>query len=145
MIPGETPPAEVQAMLTSPEQPDPIPDPATGQVQTSGPGTVVLLVPEAGVWQAAVGGARLGPTSALGWAQGFTLPAGASGNLEVQRTGQDRRLTLLLVEALLVMATVATMARPTRVAPPVAPTAGVDDTTSGDLRLAGLARGGVAR
>jgi GT2 family glycosyltransferase len=145
MIPGETPPAEVQAMLTSPEQPDPIPDPATGQVQTSGPGTVVLLVPEAGVWQAAVGGARLEPTSALGWAQGFKLPAGASGNLEVQRTGQDRRLTLLLVEALLVMATVATMARPTRVAPPVAPTAGVDDTTSGDLRLAGLARGGVAR
>jgi hypothetical protein len=37
------------------------------------------------------------------------------------------------------------MARPTRVAPPVAPTAGVDDTTGGDLRLAGLARGGVAR
>jgi hypothetical protein len=40
---------------------------------------------------------------------------------------------------------VATMARPTRVAPPVAPSAGVDDTTSGDLHLAGLARGGVAR
>jgi GT2 family glycosyltransferase len=145
VIPGETPPAEVQAMLTSPTQPDPIPDPATGQVQTSGPGTVVLLVPEAGVWQASVGGARLEPTPALGWAQGFKLPAGATGNLEVQRTGQDRRLTLLLVEALLVLATVATMARPTRVAPPVAPTAGMDDTTSGDLRLAGLARGGVAR
>jgi len=43
------------------------------------------------------------------------------------------------------MAAVATMARPTRVAPPVAPSASVDDTTSGDLRLAGLARGGVAR
>jgi hypothetical protein len=145
VIPGETPPAEVQAMLTSPEQPDPIPDPATGQVQTTGPGTVALLVPEAGVWRASVGGARLEPTTALGWAQGFKLPAGATGNLEVERTGQDRRLTLLLVEALLVLATVATMARPTRVAPPVAPTAGVDDTTSGDLRLAGLARGGVAR
>jgi hypothetical protein len=47
--------------------------------------------------------------------------------------------------ALLVLAAVATMARPTRVAPPVAPTASIDDTTSGDLRLAGLARGGVAR
>jgi GT2 family glycosyltransferase len=145
VIPGETPPAEVQAMLTTPEQPDPIPDPATGQVQTSGPGTVVLLVPEASVWRASVGGAPLEPTTALGWAQGFKLPAGASGSLEVQRTGQDRRLGLLLVEALLVLATVATMARPTRVAPPVAPTAGVDDTTGGDLRLAGLARGGVAR
>ena len=65
-------------MLTSPEQPDPIPDPATGQVQASGPGTVVLLVPEAGVWRATVGGARLEPTTALGWAQGFKLPAGAS-------------------------------------------------------------------
>jgi hypothetical protein len=97
------------------------------------------------VWRATAGGDRLEPTTALGWAQGFKLPAGAAGNLEVQRTGEDRRLTLLLIEALLVLATVATMARPTRVAPPVAPTTGVDDTTSGDLRLAGLARGGVAR
>jgi hypothetical protein len=105
----------------------------------------VLLVPEARVWRATVGGSRLEPTTALGWAQGFKLPAGASGSLEVQRTGQDRRLYLLLIEALLVMAAVATMARPTRVAPPVAPSANVDDTTSGDLRLAGLARGGVAR
>ena len=145
VIPGETPPAEVQGMLTVPQQPDPIPDPATGQVEADGPGTVVLLVPEAEVWRATVGGARLEPTTALGWAQGFKLPAGTTGNLEVERTGQDRRLTLLLVEALLVLAAVATMARPTRVAPPVAPTTSVDDTTSGDLRLAGLARGGVAR
>ena len=74
------------------------------------------------------------------------LQAGTTGNLEVERTGQDRRLTWLLIEALLVLTAVATMARPTRVAPPVAPTsATIDDTTSGDLRLAGLARGGVAR
>src|SRR5919106_1716007 len=111
-----------------------------------GPGPVVLLVPEASVWRATAGGSRLEPTTALGWAQGFRLPAGAAGDLEVQRTGQDRRLTLLLIEALLVLAAVATMARPTRVAPPVAPSASIDDTTSGgDLRLAGLARGGVAR
>ena len=146
VIPGETPPAEVQGMLTSPDQPVPVPDPATGQVAASGPGTVVLLVPEAEAWRATVGGARLEPTTALGWAQGFKLPAGTTGNLEVERTGQDRRLTLLLIEALLVLAAVATMARPTRVAPPVAPSASIDDTTSGgDLRLAGLARGGVAR
>jgi GT2 family glycosyltransferase len=145
VIPGETPPAEVQGLLTSSVRPVPVPDPDTGQVQTSGPGTVVLTVPESKDWRATVGGARLEPTTALGWAQGFTLPAGATGSLEVQRTGQERRLTLLLVQALLVLATVATMARPTRVAPPVAPSAGVDDTTSGDLRLAGLARGSVAR
>jgi GT2 family glycosyltransferase len=146
VLPGETPPAEVQGMLTSPDQPVPVPDPATGQVTASGPGTVVLLVPEAEAWRATVGGARLEPTTALGWAQGFKLPAGTTGNLEVERTGQDRRLTLLLIEALLVLAAVATMARPTRVAPPVAPSTGIDDTTSGgDLRLAGLARGGVAR
>jgi GT2 family glycosyltransferase len=145
VIPGETPPAEVQGMLTSSAQPSPVPDPDTGQLQASGPGTVVLVVPEAQAWHATVGGAPLEPTTALGWAQGFKLPAGTAGSLEVQRTGQDRRLTLLLVQALLVLATVATMARPTRVAPPVAPSAGVDDTTSGDLRLAGLARGSVAR
>jgi GT2 family glycosyltransferase len=145
VIPGEDPPAEVQGLLTSSTRPVPVPDPASGQAQATGPGTLVLPVPEAGVWRATAGGDRLEPTTALGWAQGFRLPAGAAGNLEVQRTGEDRRLTLLLIEALLVLATVATMARPTRVAPPVAPTAGVDDTTSGDLRLAGLARGGVAR
>jgi hypothetical protein len=144
VIPGETPPAQVEAMLTGPA-PGPVPDPATGRVEATGPATVVLLVPEADAWRATVAGARLEPTTALGWAQGFRLPAGASGDLEVQRTGQDRRLTLLLLEALLVLATVATMARPTRVAPPVAPTAAVEDTTGGDLRLAGLARGGVAR
>jgi GT2 family glycosyltransferase len=145
VVPGEDPPAEVQALLTSPDEPVPVPDPDTGQVVASGPGTVVLPVPGAEVWSASVGGAPLEPTTALGWAQGFRLPAGTSGSLEVRRTGQDRRLTLLLVQALLVLATVATMARPTRVAPPVAPSAAVDDTTAGDLRLAGLARGGVAR
>jgi GT2 family glycosyltransferase len=145
VLPGENPPAEVQGMLTSPEQPVPIPDPGTGRVEATGPGTVVLLVPSSEVWRASVGGARLEPTTALGWAQAFKLPAGASGSLAVERTGQDRRLTLLLLQALLILATVATMARPTRVAPPVAPTTSVDDTAGGDLRLAGLARGGVAR
>src|SRR4029453_15315573 len=124
--------------------PVPIPDPATGQVEATGPGTVVLLVPEADVWSATVGGTRLGAATALGRAHGFKLPAGASGSLAVERTGQDRRLTLLLLEALLILATVATMARPTRVAPPVAPTTTVDDA-AGDFLPAGLARGGVAR
>jgi hypothetical protein len=145
IIPGDNPPAKVQGMLITPEQPVPVPDPATGQVEATGPGTVVLLVPEAEVWHASVGGARLEPTTALGWAQAFKLPAGASGSLAVERTGQDRRLTLLLVQALLILATVATMARPTRVAPPVAPTTSVDDTAGGDFIPARLARGGVAR
>jgi GT2 family glycosyltransferase len=145
VLPGDNPPAEVQDMLTTPEQPAPIPDPETGRIDATGPGTVVLMVPESGVWEATVGGARLEPTTALGWAQAFKLPAGASGSLAVDRTGQDRRLTLLLLEALLILATVATMARPTRVAPPVAPTTSVDDTAGGDFIPAGLARGGVAR
>src|SRR4030095_16929406 len=120
VLPGENPPAEVQGLLTSPAQPVPVPDPASGQVTATGPGTVVLLVPEADAWHASVGGARLEPTGALGWAQGFTLPAGTTGNLEVTRTGQDRRLTWLLIEALLVLAAVATMARPPR--PPASTT-----------------------
>jgi hypothetical protein len=144
VIPGDTPPAQVQALLTGPS-PVPVPDPGSGRAEAQGPGTVVLLVPEAQAWRATVDGARLEPTAALGWAQGFRLPAGAAGDLDVQRSGQDRRLTLLLIEALLVLAAVATMARPTRVAPPVAPSAAVDDTAAGDLRLAGLARGGAAR
>jgi GT2 family glycosyltransferase len=144
VLPGETPPPEVQGILTSPP-PDPVPDPGTGRTQAAGPGTVALLVPEADAWRATVAGRRLEPTGALGWAQGFRLPAGVTGDLDVQRTGQDRRATLLVIEGLLVLAAVATMARPTRVAPPVAPATAVDDTTGGDLRLAGLARGGVAR
>jgi hypothetical protein len=144
VIPGDTPPAQVQALLTGPS-PVPVPDPGSGRAEAQGPGTVVLLVPEAQAWRATVDGARLEPTAALGWAQGFRLPAGAAGDLDVQRSGQDRRLTLLLIEALLVLAAVATMARPTRVAPPVTPSAAVDDTAAGDLRLAGLARGGAAR
>jgi hypothetical protein len=145
VIPGDNPPAEVQGLLTSSSKPVPVPDPATGQAQATGPGTLVLPVPEASVWRASADGIRLEPTTALGWAQGFKLRAGTAGSLAVERTGEDRRMTLLLLEALLVLATVATMARPTRVAPPVAPTTGVDDTTTSDLRLAGLARGGVAR
>jgi GT2 family glycosyltransferase len=141
VLPGEDPPAEVQAMLTA-KPPTPIP--AGGQPDATGPGTVVLTVPAADAWRASIGGTQLEPTTVLGWAQGFRLPDGVAGDLEVRQTGQDRRFLLLLIEGVLVLAVVATMARPTRVAPPVAPSAAVDDT-AGDLRLAGLARGGVAR
>jgi GT2 family glycosyltransferase len=144
VIPGATPPPQVQGILTS-AAPDPIPDPGSGRTEATGPATVVLLVPEAEAWKATAGGTSLEPTTALEWAQGFRLPGGVNGDLDIQRTGRDRRFTLLLIEGILVLAAVATMARPTRVAPPVAPASAVDDTTSGDLRLAGLARGGVAR
>jgi GT2 family glycosyltransferase len=142
VVPGEAPPSEVQAMLTA-EPPRPVPDLAGGQVDSAGPGTLVLAVPAAGAFQASVSGSRLEPTTAFGWAQGFQLPTGVSGGVEVWQAGHQRRFSLLVVEGLLVLAAVATMARPTRVAPPVAPSA-VDDTST-DLRLAGLARGGVAR
>jgi arabinofuranan 3-O-arabinosyltransferase len=113
-------------------------------VDSTSPGTLVLAVPSAGAFQASVGGSRLEPTTAFGWAQGFQLPSGAAGDVDVWQTGQQRRFSLLVVEGLLVLTAVATMARPTRVAPPVAPPTTVDDSST-DLRLAGLARGGVAR
>jgi hypothetical protein len=141
VVPGEAPPSEVQAMLTA--EPPPRPVPTGGQLGSTGPGTLVLAVPSAGAFEASVGGSRLEPTTAFGWAQGFQLPTGAAGDVDVWQSGQQRRFSLLVVEGLLVLAAVATMARPTRVAPPVAPTT-VDDTST-DLRLAGLARGGVAR
>jgi len=142
VVGGDAPPSDVQAMLTA-EPPRPVPDPAGGQVDTTAPGTLVLTVPAAEPYRASVGSTPLEPTTAFGWAQAFRLPASAAGDVEVWQAGQQRRFTLLLIEGLLVLAALATMARPTRVAPPVAPTE-LEDTST-DLRLAGLARGGVAR
>jgi GT2 family glycosyltransferase len=143
VVGGDAPPTEVQAMLTAPP-PRPVPDASGRQVETTAPGTLVLAVPAAGPYRASVGSTRLEPTRAFGWAQGFRLPASVSGEVEVWQAGHERRATLLVIEGLLLLAALATMARPTRVAPPVAPSA-LEDTTATDLRLAGLARGGVAR
>jgi hypothetical protein len=136
-LPGAAPPGDVRALLTGPV-PQPVPDPATGRVDVRGPATVLLTVPSAPAWQARAGGRPLAPVRVFGWAQGFRLPAGGGGALEVRRSGQDRRFTLLVLEGLLLLAAVATMARPTRVAPPAAPPA-VEDT-SPDLRVVELAR-----
>jgi GT2 family glycosyltransferase len=141
VVDGDTPPTEVQAILTQP--PRPISDATGGRVDTNRPGTLVTSVSAAGAFQASVGSTRLEPTTVFGWAQGFRLPASVAGDVEVWRAGQERRVTLLVIEGLLVLVALATMARPTRVAPPVAPRE-LDDTAT-DLRLAGLARGGVAR
>jgi GT2 family glycosyltransferase len=142
VVAGDVPPSEVQAMLTA-QPPLPVPGPAGARVDTAAPGALVLTVPAADPYRATVGSAPLEPTVAYGWAQAFRLPASATGDVEVWQAGQRRRVTLLLVEGLLVLTALATMARPTRVAPPVAPS-DVEDTST-DLRLAGLARGGVAR
>jgi Glycosyltransferase like family 2 len=142
VVAGDVPPSEVQAMLTA-QPPLPVPGPAGARVDTAAPGALVLTVPAADPYRATVGSAPLEPTVAYGWAQAFRLPASATGDVEVWQAGQRRRVTLLLVEGLLVLTALATMARPTRVAPPVAPS-DVEDTGT-DLRLAGLARGGVAR
>jgi GT2 family glycosyltransferase len=141
VVDGDTPPTEVQAILTQP--PRPISDATGGRVDTNRPGTLVTSVSAAGAFQASVGSTRLEPTTVFGWAQGFRLPASVAGDVEVWQAGQERRVTLLVIEGLLVLVALATMARPTRVAPPVAPRE-LDDTAT-DLRLAGLARGGVAR
>jgi hypothetical protein len=115
---------------------------ATTESAGSGSATLVLPVPANRAWRASVGDTALEPTTVFGWAQGFKLPGGAGGGLELQRNGQQRRMVYLLVEGLLVLTALATMARPTKVAPPVAPLA-LDDTTTTDLRLATLARGGA--
>jgi hypothetical protein len=142
VVAGDAPPADVQSMLTAPP-PRPVPDAAGSRVETTAPGTLVVAVPAADPYRASVGSTRLEPTRAFGWAQGFRLPASVSGQVEVWQAGHERRVTLLAIEGLLVLAALATMARPTRVAPPVAPAA-LEDTAT-DLRLAELARGGVAR
>ena len=142
VVGGDVPPSEVQGMLTA-EPPQPFPGSAGGQVDTSAPGALVLTVPAAEPYRASVGSTPLELTIAFGWAQAFRLPASASGDLEVWQAGQQRRFILLVIEGLLVLAALATMARPTRIAPPVAPSE-LEDTST-DLHLAGLARGGVAR
>jgi hypothetical protein len=119
-----------------------LPDHAGGRVDGGNAATLILPVPADRAWHISVDGTPLQPTTVFGWAQGFKLPAGVSGELDVQRGGQQRRMVFLLIEGLLVLVAVATMARPTRVAPPVAPLA-LDDTTTTDLRLATLARGGA--
>jgi GT2 family glycosyltransferase len=136
--------AQVQgASATLAEGPNP--GPATTESAGSGSATLVLPVPAGRAWRASAGGTALEPTTVFGWAQGFKLPAGASaGALEVRRGGQQQRMVFLVLEGLLVLMAVATMARPTKVAPPVAPMA-LDDTTTTDLRLATLAARGGAR
>jgi GT2 family glycosyltransferase len=120
------------------EGPNAAPDSAA-----SGAATLVLPVPADRAWRAEAGGTALEPTTVFGWAQGFKLPAGSEGGaLQVERNGQQRRMVFLLLEGLLLLVALATMARPTKVAPPVAPMA-LDDTTTTDLRLATLARGGA--
>lgn len=170
VLPGE-PPAEARGVLTGPAllrlqgvgavfsgrggvelpsraaarvQGTGVSTPAQGPESGSGAGsgTLLLPVPADRAWRASVDGTALEPTTVFGWAQGFKLPEGAGGAVEVQRSGQQRRMVFLLVEGLLVLTALATMARPTKVAPPVAPLA-LDDTTTTDIRLATLARGGA--
>lgn len=123
------------------------PEQASAATESAGSGsaTLVLPVPADRAWSADAGGTALEPTTVFGWAQGFELPAGSDGGgIEVRRSGQQQRMVFLLLEGLLLLIALATMARPTKVAPPAAPLA-LDDTTTTDLRLATLAARGGAR
>ncbi len=139
-------PATVQGMLTGPifnavigaQTPlngpsAALPARSAAALPAAGPTTIVLPVPADPAWQAAVGGTRLQRAVAFGWEQAFRVPDGATGTLELRRTGQDRRTVLLLVEGLLVLVALAAMARPTKVAPPVAPSTA--DETTGEFRI----------
>lgn len=106
-----------------------------------GPATVILPVAADPAWQASAGGQPLQAGVAFGWAQAFRLPAGAGGTLELRRTGQRQRDLLLLAEGLLVLAALAALARPTRAAPPLAPSTA--DETTGEFRLTTRVREGA--
>lgn len=121
-----------------------LPARATGGVPAPGPATLMLPVPAGKEWRASLDGTPLTSTTVFGWAQGFKLPDGVGGALEVRRGGQQRRMVYLLIEGLLLLMALATLARPTRAAPPAAPVA-LDDTTTTDLKLATLAARGGAR
>jgi GT2 family glycosyltransferase len=139
VIRGEAP-TRIQDLVTGPGL---VPLRGPGAPATvRGPATVVLPVPAAKNWRATVSGAELQRTAVLGWEQGFIVPAGVSGSVRLERLGQDRRDALLLVQGLLALAAVATMLRPTRAAPPAAPIT-LDDTTTGDIRIAELTRQGA--
>jgi GT2 family glycosyltransferase len=143
VLPGRTP-QRLQDLLVAPP---PVPlrgaGLTSGSGRVTGPATVVVPAPAGRGWSAWVGGTRLEPTTVLGWAQGFAVPQGVGGALRVRQTGEGRRGALLLLEGLLALAAVATLFRPTRAAPPVAPIT-LDDTVS-DLPVAELSRQGAAR
>ncbi|HZD75173.1 MAG TPA: hypothetical protein VE776_15000, partial [Actinomycetota bacterium] len=157
LLPGR-PPADPRGVLTGPALSDVpglravfsgrdgarLPARATSGVPAPGPATLMLPVPAGRDWRASLNGTPLRATTVFGWAQGFELPDGAGGVVEVRREGQQRRFVYLLIEGLLLLTALAAMARPTKAAPPPAPVA-LDDTTTTDLRLATLAARGGAR
>lgn len=96
------------------------------------PGVVVLPMPADEAWQASAGGQVLQPAAAFGWAQAFTLPEGARGDLVVSYSGQRNRDLALMAELILVLAMLATLARPTSRPAPLVP---VSDEDTGELRL----------
>ena len=68
--------------------------------------TVVLTERFDAQWRATLDGAELEPVEVDGWAQGFTVPAGASGDLEVHREQPLRLLWQLLLYATTALAAV---------------------------------------
>jgi GT2 family glycosyltransferase len=89
---------------------------AEGDVASAqGERTVVLSERRESGWEATLDGEALAPVTVDGWAQGFTVPAGASGHLEIHR--QDPwRIVLAIVLALTVLIT-AVVAVPWRSGP----------------------------
>lgn len=129
---AEAPPT-VADLLTAPAGPSALHGDLPGVAGTvQGPGAVVLPMPTDDAWQASAGGQRLEPVTAFGWAQAFTLPEGVSGDLVVAYGGQRNRDLALIAELILVLAMLATLARPTSRPAPLVP---VSDEDTGELRL----------
>lgn len=75
----------------------------------SSPRTVTLAEARSGAWSATLDGAGLTPVTVDGWAQGFIVPAGASGALEVTATApliEAARLALWVAIGLTVLVAV---------------------------------------
>jgi GT2 family glycosyltransferase len=82
---------------------------ATTRLPTGPAGRLLVLAePASPHWRATVGGHRLAPTRAYGWAQAWTLPAG-SGQLRVERADDGRGAWMLVELALALLALLLTL------------------------------------
>jgi hypothetical protein len=132
MVLAETPASSAE-LLTPEQAPTALHGDLPGVAgEVAGPSAVVLPMPADPAWQATVNGQRLTPETAFGWAQAFTVPEGSNGDLVVTYGGQRNRDLALGAGLILVLASLATLARPASRPAPLVP---VSDEDTGELRL----------
>ena len=65
--------------------------------------TVILSERDDGQWRATLDGAELTPVTVDGWAQGFEVPAGAEGEIDLHREQPARLVWQILLGAALAL------------------------------------------